>query len=167
MPRPRLCCHRKLFRGGAGLRLSAVERKVLNYIQLDLPLSQRPFKVLAQKIGVSEENLLKKISELKGKGLIRDFAARVNHKKLGYKSTLVGLRVPEGALEGVAKEIVIYPEVTHCFQRKGEYSLWVVFIYKDGRLKEILNKIADSVGSENILNLKTVKKFKLKTRLNI
>lgn len=149
------------------MRLSAVERKVLNYIQLDLPLSQRPFKALAQKIGVSEENLLKKISELKGKGLISDFAARVNHKKLGYKSTLVGLRVTEGSLEGVAKEIIVYPEVTHCFQRKGEYNLWVVFIYKDGRLKEMLDKIADSVGKENILNLKTIKKFKLKTELKV
>lgn len=149
------------------MRLSAVERKVLNYIQLDLPLSQRPFKALAQKIGVSEENLLKKISELKGKGLISDFAARVNHKKLGYKSTLVGLRVTEGSLEGVAKEIIVYPEVTHCFKRRGEYNLWAVFIYKDGRLKEMLDKIADSVGKENILNLKTIKKFKLKTRLEV
>lgn len=149
------------------MRLSAVERKVLNYIQLDLPLSQRPFKALAQKIGVSEENLLKKISELKGKGLIRDFAARVNHKKLGYKSTLVGLRVTEGSLEGVAKEIIVYPEVTHCFKRRGEYNLWAIFIYKDGRLKEMLDKIADSVGRENILNLKTIKKFKLKTELKV
>ena len=149
------------------MRLSAIDRKVLNCIQTDLPLSQRPFMELAKKIGISEVKLIIKISELREKGLIRDFAARVNHKRLGYKSTLVGLKVPRSVLEGVAKEIIVYPEVTHCFQRKGEYNLWVVFIYKNGRLKEILNKITDSVGRGNILNLKTVRKFKLKTRLEV
>lgn len=149
------------------MRLSAIDRKVLNCIQTDLPLSQRPFMELAKKIGISEVKLIIKISELREKGLIRDFAARVNHKRLGYKSTLVGLRIKKERLECIAKEIIIYPEVTHCFQRKGEYNLWVVFIYKNGRLKEILNKITDSVGRGNILNLKTVRKFKLKTRLEV
>lgn len=149
------------------MRLSAIDRRILNHIQQDLPLSQRPFKVIAGKIGLSENRLLEKISKFREMGLIRDFAARVNHKKLGYSSTLVGLKVVASALERTAREIIIYPEVTHCFKRRGEYNLWVVFIYKNSRLKSILDKISDSVGRENILNLKTVKKFKLKTRLNL
>jgi len=149
------------------LRLSAIDRRILNTIQEDIPFSARPFELLSRKAGIGEAGLLKKLIELRKKGFIKDYAARINHKKLGYKSTLVGLKVPEDMLERIAKETIIYPQVTHCFQRKGEYNLWVVFIYKNGRLKEILNKIADSVGRKNILNLKTVRKFKLKTRLEV
>lgn len=149
------------------MRLSAIDRRILNTIQEDIPFSARPFEVLSRKAGIGEKRLLEKILELKKKGFIKDYAARINHKKLGYKSTLVGLKVPQDMLERIAKETIIYPQVTHCFQRKGEYNLWVVFIYKNGRLKEILNKIAKSVGKRNILNLKTVRKFKLKTRLEV
>lgn len=149
------------------MRLSAIDRRILNTIQENIPFSARPFEALAEKAGIGEAYLLKKLTELKKKGLIKDYAARINHKKLGYKSTLVGLKAPADMLERIAKEIIIYPEVTHCFQRKGEYNLWVVFIYKNRRLESILRKIAKSVVRRDILNLKTVRKFKLKTRLEV
>lgn len=149
------------------MRLSALDRKILNKIQEDIPLVPEPFKVLAKDTGVTEENLFKRIEELKDKGIIRGYTVGVNHKILGFKSTLLGLRVLQDKVESLGKELAAYPEITHCFQRKGEFNLWVVFIYKDGRLKEFLDKLGQKIGKENILNLKTLRKFKLKTRLKI
>src|SRR3989338_6235165 len=99
VPCPRIFRHRRLFKGGAGLRLSAIDRRILNTIQDDIPFSARPFKALSRKAGIGEAKLLKKLTELKKNGLIKDYAARINHKKLGYKSTLVGLKVPGNMLE--------------------------------------------------------------------
>ena len=149
------------------MRLSALDKKILNKIQEDIPLVPEPFKVLAKDTGVTEENLFKRIEELKNKGIIRGNTVGINHKILGFKSTLLGLRVLQDKVESLGKELAAYPEITHCFQRKGEFNLWVVFIYKDGRLKEFLDKLGQKIGKENILNLKTLRKFKLKTRLKI
>lgn len=147
--------------------LSVIERKILNSVQQDLPLAQEPFSILSQRLGLEQEEFLRKLKALKEKGIIRNFSAGINHRKLGFKSSLVALKVPLKKLDSLAKRIILYPEVTHCFLRQNEYNLWLVFIYKNGMLKDFLNKLTKQVGRENILNLPTQKQFKLKTTLKL
>lgn len=148
--------------------LSALECKILNNIQRDLPFLPQPFKVLSNQLGIKEEILVQMLKRLKEKGIIRNFAISLNHTKLGFRSSLVGLRVSSNKIESLANDITSYPEVTHCFLRRGDYNLWSVFIYsKKERLQHFLDKLAKRVGKENVLNLPTKKKFKLDTRLKI
>lgn len=118
-------------------------------------------------MGASETELLKRTKELKSKGIIRSFAAHLNHRKLGFKSTLIAFRVPGDKLETFAKRVASYLEVTHCYEREGDYNLWTVFIYKNGRLKKILEDIRKEIGEDNILTLPTKRQFKLKTRIKV
>lgn len=149
------------------MRLSALDRKIINCIQEDIPLTARPFAVLSQKIGIKERLLLERLRQLKDKGLICRFSGRINHKQLKFKSTLLGLRVPPKRVEEISGKLRNLSEVTHCFLRKGRYNIWTVVIYKNGALKKILKDMEKSLGKENILNLTTQKKFKLKTNLKI
>lgn len=150
------------------MRLSTLEGRILNNVQSDFPLVPQPFKVLADRLGIEEEALIQILKRLKDKGVIRNFAISLNHTKLGFRSSLVGLRVSSNKIEETAKDIIRYPEVTHCFLRAGDYSLWSVFIYsKKERMRQFLDKLAKRVGRENVLNLPTKKKFKLSTRLKI
>lgn len=151
----------------SGIELSAIERKILNSLQEDIPLSSQPFKILAKRLGIEEANLLDKIKELKENGIIRSFSAGLNHRRLGFKSTLLALKVTLTKLERVVNKVIKYPEVTHCFLRQGVHNLYVVVIYKNGKIKEILNKISKEIGKENILNLKTLRQYKLKTGFKI
>mgnify|MGYP001605032448 CR=1 FL=1 len=150
------------------MRLSTLESKILNIIQSDFPLVPQPFKILSNRLGIKEETLIQILKRLKDKGVIRNFAVGLNHKKLGFRSSLIGLKVSSKRIESVAKNIIRYPEVTHCFLRRGDYNLWSVFIYsKKERFRQFLDKFAKRVGRENVLNLPTKKKFKLSTRLKI
>ena len=149
------------------MRLSALDRKILNCIQEDIPLEHEPFRILSHRVGIKEEKLIKRIKHLKDKGLIRRFSASLDHRKLKFKSTLLGLNVQGKKLESIAHDIAEYPETTHCYLRKGQYNLWVVFLYQNGRLRELLNKLEREIGRENILNLVTQRQFKLKTRVRI
>jgi DNA-binding Lrp family transcriptional regulator len=149
------------------MRLSAIDKKILNRIQEDIPLVSQPFRALAKDIDISEEKLLQRIGELKNKGIIRDYTAGIDHRVLGFKSTLLGLKVPQDRIESLGKELETYSDITHCYQRKGRYNLWVVLIYKNGRLKKLLHKLNREIGKENILDLKTTRKFKLKTRIKL
>ncbi len=150
------------------MHLSALERKLLNVIQEDIPLAPQPFKVLSKQLGLKEVEFLQRIKRLKERGLIHSFSAHLNHKKLGFESTLIALKVPLAKLNLLANKITEYPEVTHCYLRKGEYNLWVVFLYKDGKIfKGFLEMLTKKLGKENILDLKTLRQFKLETRLRI
>ena len=149
------------------MRLSTLERKILSCIQQDLPITEQPFKVLSKQLGIKEQDLLGKIKQLKDKGVIRSFSAGLSHRKLGFKSSLIGLRIPAKKVNAIARKIIVYPEVTHCFLRQNEYNLWSVVIYKNGMLKNFLKKLAHEVGRGNILNLPTKRQFKLKTRVRL
>ena len=150
------------------MHLSTLEGKILNNIQSDLPLISRPFKVLSNQLSIKEEVLIQTLKRLREKGIIRNFAISLNHTKLGFRSSLVGLRVSSDKVESLAKDITRYPEVTHCFLRAGDYNLWSVFIYsKKEILRRFLDKLTKRIGPENVLNLPTARKFKLNTRLKI
>src|SRR3989338_4667947 len=148
------------------VELSAIDRKILNCIQEDIPLRPEPFKILSKKIKIEEKKLLDRIRLLKDRGVICRFAAGINHRKLGFRSTLLGMKVSMDKLDAIVKEIVVYPEVTHCYLREGEYNLWIVFICPEkGELDSFLNILAKRIGRRNILNLRTKRQFKLKTVL--
>lgn len=147
--------------------ISALERKILNCIQEDIPFTSQPFKVLSRQLGIEEREFLRKLRQLKKRGIIRRFSAGLNHKKLKFKSTLLGIRVPGKKINPVVKNIVDYPQVTHCYLREGKYNLWVVFLYKNGKLKHFLRELDKQVGRENILNFVTKRQFKLQTSLKI
>lgn len=149
------------------MRLSAIDRKILNLIQEDIPFSPEPFKILSKRVRINEEEFLQRLKRLKDRGIIRNFGARLNHKKLGYESSLIALRVPSSQVESIARRITDYPEVTHCYLREGEYNLWLVFLSLNKKLSDFLNRLAEEVGRENILNLPTKKQFKLRTTLKI
>jgi DNA-binding Lrp family transcriptional regulator len=150
------------------MRLSTIDRKIINSIQEDIPLESAPFKALSQDVGLSEDELLQRIKRLKDEGIIRTFAASLDHRKLGFKSTLIALRVSPDQVESIAGKIIVYPEVTHCYLRKGEYNVYVVFISPTKeRMDEFFGKLGEWVGKDNILDLATQKKFKLKTRFKI
>ena len=149
------------------MRLSAIDRKILNYIQKDIPITAPPFRVLSKREGLKEDELLKRLRELKDNGIIRSLAGHINHRRLNFRSSLIAFRIPEDRVEAFAKKISARPEVTHCYLREGEYNLWTVFISKNGGLKRLLKDMARDIGEDNILNLPTRRQFKLKTSLKI
>lgn len=150
------------------MRLSAIDRKILNCVQKDISFSSRPFKILSEKLRISEKELLGRLKQLSGDGIIRNFGASLNHKKLGFLSSLVAAKVPLDKVDSIAAKITEYPEVTHCYLRQGEYNLWIVFLcLKKRRWTQFLNNLTRWVGKENIMNLPTRKQYKLKTRLPI
>ncbi len=149
------------------MRLSAVEKKVLNAIQEVIPFTPRPFEALAGRIGITEQKFIETMQALKDKKILRDYSARLNHRELGFKSTLFGLRVPPDRIAAAVSAIVPFREVTHCFRRDGAYNIWVAFIFRGSRDKDFLRKMTPIIGKGNVINLKTVKKFKLMTRLEV
>ena len=81
------------------MRLSALEGRILNNIQSGFPLVPQPFKILSTQLGIKEEALIQTLKRLKDEGIIRNFAISLNHIKLGFKSSLVGIRAPSDKIE--------------------------------------------------------------------
>ena len=98
-----------------------LDKKVISLIQGDLPVDKRPFAILAEKIGITEEDFLDRVKNLKKNGALRRFGATLRHQKAGYGSNaMVAWLVPEERIDEVGKKLARFREVTHCYQRNPQ-----------------------------------------------
>jgi len=143
---------------------------ILNALQDDLPLVSRPWKAIAERLGITEMDMIDRMELLKGSGIIRGISPVLESRHLGlHAATLVALHVPEERREEIAGLISSYPEVSHNFQRDHHYSLWFTIAAKDDAgvravLEEILKRAG--ISASDALDLPTVKKIKIDVRFS-
>src|SRR5918999_1044638 len=89
-------------------QLDLLDRNILNEIQWHFPLTERPFLEIASHHNISENEVMKRINNLKQMGLIRQINAIFDTRRLGYKSALIAFAVKPEKLDQVANEIIKY-----------------------------------------------------------
>jgi DNA-binding Lrp family transcriptional regulator len=138
------------------------DKKILNIIQRDFPIEKEPFKIIAEKTGLTEEDVFNRIKKLKQDGIIRRIGAVFASKELGFVSTLCAASVPEENLKAFVEIVNAYPGVTHHYRRKHEYNVWFTFIAPDDEtLKKSLTEIKGKTGISEILDLRATRTFKI------
>ena len=143
--------------------MDRLDRKILNRIQNRFPLISEPYQELAKELGLSKEEILERIVGLKEDGTIRRIGAIFDSKRLGFKSTLIAIKVPKERVDEVVEIINSYIGVTHNYLREHEYNIWFTLIAEtEERIKEIINEISSKTGIDDILNLPAKNVFKLK-----
>ena len=98
--------------------LTAFDKKLLNVLQAGLPISSRPFADLAQGLESDEKTVLSRVKELKAQGYLRRIGPFFDSAKMGYRGTLVALRVKPEAMKSVAEAVNRHVGVTHNYERE-------------------------------------------------
>ena len=99
--------------------LTAFDKKLLNVLQAGLPISSRPFADLAQGLESDEKTVLSRVKELKEQGYLRRIGPFFDSAKMGYRGTLVALRVKPEAMKSVAEAVNRHVGVTHNYEREA------------------------------------------------
>lgn len=143
---------------------------LLDALQDDLPLELRPWKVIADRLGIPETVLLERMKRLEEAGIIRGISPVLESRPFGlHAATLVALPVPVERLLEVALIVSSYPEISHNFQRDHHYSLWFTIAAGDReKIRDVLDGILDRTGISraDVLDLPTVKKIKIDVRFS-
>jgi siroheme decarboxylase len=148
--------------------LDKTDRKLLNLIQKQLPLKPRPYKTIAETLGLREADVISRIAILKEKGIIRRIGGIFDSGKLGFITTLVALEVEEAMLDSVAQAVSLYPGVTHNYERNHLYNLWFALITESRQAQEkVISEIGALPGVKKILNLPAVKNYKLRVNFDL
>jgi len=120
---------------------TALEKRLLNDFQHDLPLSATPFADLAEQLGVSENEVLSTVNKLQDEGVISRVGPVFTPNRIGV-STLAAMSIPCEELECVARIISAFPEVNHNYERDHEFNLWfVVTASSEEHLDIVLHEI--------------------------
>jgi len=98
--------------------LTDLEKKIIASIQGDIPIVSRPYQVLAETIGVTEETIIQTLQDLTERGVIRRFGATLRHQKSGFQANaMTAWHVDEDRIEAVGKIMAAFREVSHCYRR--------------------------------------------------
>ena len=120
---------------------SALEKRLLNDFQHDLPLSATPYADMAAQLGVSENEVLNTVRKLQHDGVISRVGPVFTPNRIGV-STLAAMSIPEAELECVARIISAFPEVNHNYERDHAFNLWfVVTASSEEHLDIVLHEI--------------------------
>jgi siroheme decarboxylase len=140
--------------------LGALERRLLDSFQRDLPLVARPYQVMADALDAGEANVLAALGRLRATGVLSRVGFVVRPNTAGA-STLAAISVPECELVSVAAKISARPEVNHNYEREHRLNLWFVVTAPTAeRVRQVLAMIEYRTGVP-VLDLPLVEAFRL------
>ncbi len=142
-----------------------IKDNLLKILQYDFPVSTTPWRDIGKKLGVSENEVLEMVGDLKKEGIIRRIGAILAKEKLGFRSLLVALKAKDNCMDEVVTYLNSLEAVTHNYLREGEWNLWFTFSYfKEEELHELKSRIEDFSCVEDILILPATKTYKIDAR---
>jgi Lrp/AsnC family transcriptional regulator for asnA, asnC and gidA len=148
-----------VYAGSKMLKLDDSDQKILRELQQDARIS---FKVIADKIGVSEATVFVRVRKLQERGVIKGFKAIVDPKAVGKNLTAIVLvRANPKAFPGMLDALKKLDDIYELYDVTGEY--YSILKIRTSGTQE-LGKIMDEVGTidgiagtETIIVLRTVK----------
>jgi len=145
-----------------------IDKKLLNEIQSNFPVTQRPYKDLGVRLSCSEDDILKRIKRLKKEGIIRRIGGNFDSQRIGFATTLCAARVPDDTIEEFVRVVNKYPGVTHNYLRDHHYNIWFTFVAPTMKvIDRYIEEIMKHTGVEEILNLPAMKRFKILVNFNL
>jgi len=144
------------------------DRQLLNVMQNEFPICEKPFLEIGKKLNICEEEVLARIQKLKSDGIIRRIGGVFDSQHFGYKSSLLAVKVPPEDLESVAEYINQFTGVTHNYQRLHTYNLWFTLSASSPeKFSQLVEIIKTQTGIHDILELPAINIFQHEVKFNL
>jgi DNA-binding Lrp family transcriptional regulator len=157
-------------KGGSAVPLSDWDRRLLNTLQGEFPLVERPFAAVAELVESDEQTVMTRTDELLRDRIIRELTPIFDTRALGYESMLVAASVDHENPHRAAKVINAHPGVSHNYLRNHDFNLWfTIATAPDSKygLEGTLEILAREAGATSVRQLPTLKLFKINMNLEM
>ncbi|MDO8788143.1 MAG: Lrp/AsnC family transcriptional regulator [Sulfuritalea sp.] len=127
----------------------AAEKQLIAALQPGLELVSRPFARLGERVGMSESEVLKRISGWVEEGLIKRFGVIVRHHELGYRANaMVVFDVPDADVDRIGRLFAAEAGVTLCYRRSRCLPRWRYNLYcmVHGRWREEVQPVIEHLS---------------------
>ncbi len=140
--------------------MESLDLALLDQFQRDLPLVPQPFAAMGRELGLSEAQVIARLTRLQAEGKLARVGATVRPNTAGA-STLLAMAVPPARLEAVAALVCAEPGINHAYQREDAWNLWCVATAANGaELDALLHRLRHATGLA-LLDLRLVQPFNI------
>ena len=132
------------------MEITELDKKIVRAMQDELPLVAEPFKLIAEEIDSTEEEVLGRLQLMRASGALRKMGAVLKHREVGFKSNALCVWVvPEERMDEIAEIMCRHMAVTHCYDRNimpgWPYNFYTMI---HGTSREDCDSIAKQLSEE-------------------
>lgn len=147
--------------------MDTTDRNIINNLQGGFPLSERPYAEAAARLGLTEDELIRRLDDLLEKGVLSRFAPMYHAERLGGALTLAATKIPPQDFERVAEIVNGFPEVAHNYAREHEFNMWFVLATETPRrINEVIGEIEKATGYQ-VYNMPKLEEFFVGLRFEV
>ena len=112
------------------MRLDTVDQQLINHYQRNLPVCERPYREMADTLGISEDEVISRLAVLQQQQVLSRVGPVFEHSQAGA-SLLAAVAAPVEQIDLVAARLSSAPRVNHNYAREHLYNLWFVMTAPD------------------------------------
>ena len=102
-----------------------IDRRILGHIEEGLPRTARPFAGIARAAGLSEADVISRLSRLVAHGIITRFGLIVHHRKIGISANAMAVwDIDDHDVDRIGALFAAVPAVTLCYRRPRRLPEW-------------------------------------------
>ena len=104
---------------------SALDTTLIEAIQDGLPVCERPYAAIAERLGTDEADIIARVESLQADGVIKRFGVVVRHRELGFRANaMVVWDIADEQVSGVGAHMAAMDGVTLCYRRPRRRPHW-------------------------------------------
>lgn len=103
-----------------------LDRRIVNRLQGGFPLSDRPYREVAESLGATEAQIIERLQEMLDTGMLSRFGPMYHAEKMGGGLSLCAMSVPGEAFDETADKVNAFPQVAHNYARDHKLNMWFV-----------------------------------------
>ncbi|MEQ1715624.1 MAG: Lrp/AsnC family transcriptional regulator [Hyphomicrobium sp.] len=132
--------------------LDALDRAIINRLQLPLPLEYRPFAAIALELGCGEDEVIERTRSFLRSGLLTRFGPFIDAEAMGGAFCLCAMCVPGERFAAVAEIVNGFDEVAHNYERDHVLNMWFVLATDaPENISRVANLIEQAAGCKVLL----------------
>jgi len=141
-----------------------IGKELADLLQTKFPLTGHPYADIGAGLGINEAEVIDGIRQLKADGLIRQIGPVFDARRLGYRTTLVAMKLPEDNMDQASGILREHPRISHAYERDHHFNLWFTLAAPKGDdIEAELPEIGEQLGAEAFCSLPATRLFKLRT----
>ncbi len=105
--------------------IDEIDRSLIVATQGGLPLVPRPYHAIAEQVGLSADDVMRRLSAMLETGIIRRIGAVPNHYAIGWTANgMTVWNVADDQVDELGARIGALDFVTHCYRRPRALPAW-------------------------------------------
>ncbi len=148
--------------------VTAQDAELLNALQWDFPLDERPYAILGERLGLAESDVRARVNHVKELGVLRQLSAIFDTRALGYTSALIAAKIDPDKIDEAAESLNDHPGISHNYKRNHDYNLWYTIAVPPGEnLDTHIEVLHARSGATVTRKLPTLKLYKIGVKLDM